>query len=109
MDLDSFSPVTSINLAVDSHSSSPLVIRIPLRQVESIYGPDGLDCATDDLLLALSQITGQVNPNCIVEVDASPRDMAYHELILEVSGLSPNAGAQLQRKLREMQLDSPRP
>ena len=94
---------------MDSHSSSPLVIRIPLRQVERIYGPDGLDCATDDLLLALSQITGQVNPNCIVEVDVSPRDIADHALILEVSGLSPNAGAQLQRKLREMQFDSARP
>lgn len=97
--------LTMTDLAVDSHASSPLVIRIPLRQVESVYGPEGLDCATDDLMLALSQITGHVNPNCIVEVDARPRDIGEHALILEVTGLSANARSQLQRKLQELQLE----
>lgn len=81
-----------------------LTIRIPLRHVASVYGDDGLDMATDDLLMALSQVTGQANPDCVIEVDVSQRDPKDHALILDVSGLSSTAYAKFRGKVRDLQL-----
>ena len=89
---------------MESELHSLSTIRIPLRHLTKIYGPDGLDMATDDLLMALSQVTGQENPNCVIEVDVSQRDPKDHALILDVSGLSSMAYAKFREKVRELQL-----
>ena len=79
-------------------------IRIPLSRVAIVYGDDGLDLATDDLLMALSQVTGRANPDCVIEVDVSQRDSQDHALIIDVTGLSSTAYARFRGKVRELQL-----
>lgn len=89
---------------MESEPHSSLIVRIPLRHLTRIYGPDGLDLATDDLLLALSQVTGHANPDCVIEVDVRHRDSRDHTLILDVSGLSSTGYAKFREKVRELQL-----
>lgn len=86
------------------HQDELQTIRIPLRHVASVYGDDGLDMATDDLLMALSQVSGRANPNCVIEVDVSQRAPKDHALIIEVSGLSATAYAKFRGKVRELHL-----
>lgn len=83
---------------------NPVLITIPLLKIEQIYGPDGLDMAVDDLVIALSQSTGISTPDVIIEVDQSHADRRQHTLQMSIRGLTQRASDTFEGHRQRLQL-----